>query len=452
MNTLLLWLGLRPWAAASACDQFTRVFAAISLFSIEMQIATWIGAGSLATLVPVNAAAALGLALATRGLRVGPLPAPGRPTWPPPVALLAMAALVLVLNVTLPFEAADPYHLEKMDWIGTTGSLAYNPAAETKVNVLNPLYELWLADLHAVPVAGPALVRLHGVFGLGLYVLSIACVGELLRAAPGRGWAVLLVVPVVFHELVLVKNDLFGGAPALVALAWAVARAGTGPPREVAWACWLAGLAVGVKLTTLPLLPIVAGAILVTRPTWDRVATAAAAGIAGMVAAGFALTLTQNLQMYGSLMPVGEQGNVNVGPAAAVIGLLRFGISLFDLGLLTRVWWPGRGGWGGTFGLPLLWGLAVVIASARRAPLARVVLLCTALYVTAFALIFADADVAHRLVLPPALLLIAYAVTLVEQDRSPAPRAFRAAMIAVVVLSSAQILRSALLYYARAQP
>jgi hypothetical protein len=450
MNTLLLWLGLRPWAAGSACDLFTRVFAAISLFSLEMQIVTWGGAGSMWTLVPVNAALAAGLAVATRGRTLEPLSAPGRAAWLPPLAVLGMAALVLVLNVTLPLTAADPYHLDKLDWISATGTLAYNPSAETKVNILNPLYEVWLADLRIVPFAGPWLVRLHGLSGLALYVLAIACTGELLRAAGGRAWAVLLVVPVVFHEMVLVKNDLFGGAPALVALAWAVTRARGAAPGEVAWACWLAGIAVGVKLTSLPLLPIVGIAILATGPAWPRIAGAAGGGLAGLVAAGLALTLTENLRMYGSLMPAGEQGNIAAGPAAMALSAGRFAISLFDLGLLTRVWWPGRGGWGGTFGLPLIWALAVVGWAAWRTPLARTVLLAAACYFCAFAAVFPDADVAHRLVLPPALLLIACAVHLVEGERAPAARVFRAALVAVVVLSSAQILRSALLYYVRA--
>src|SRR6185295_8376717 len=75
-------------------------------------------------------------------------------------------------------------------------------------------------------------------------------------------WALLLVVPVMFHQLVLVKNDLFVGAIVLVASAWALTRADRASWREVAWASWLAGLAVAVKLTSLPVAVVLAGAVL----------------------------------------------------------------------------------------------------------------------------------------------------------------------------------------------
>ena len=80
---------------------------------------------------------------------------------------------------------------------------------------------------------------MHGDHGLLLYLLTLC---------PVRTWfdqgnspwnpRLLLVVPCVFHQLVLIKNDLFFAAPSLVVLAWLVAR-----DEDVSWVdlMWAAG-------------------------------------------------------------------------------------------------------------------------------------------------------------------------------------------------------------------
>src|SRR4051812_41683585 len=62
MNLLLLLVGLRPWAAPSSTSLLTRIFVGVSVLSVEMQLVTWLGIGSLSSLRWLNAAlAVLGL-------------------------------------------------------------------------------------------------------------------------------------------------------------------------------------------------------------------------------------------------------------------------------------------------------------------------------------------------------------------------------------------------------
>src|SRR5688572_29582616 len=87
----------------------------------------------------------------------------------------------------------------------------YDPGGDVKTNILSPIYEAVLADIRQTPVVGPMLLRIHGVLNVLLYLVAIGAVRELLRAGPGWQWTVMLVVPDVFHQFVLVKNELFAG-------------------------------------------------------------------------------------------------------------------------------------------------------------------------------------------------------------------------------------------------
>jgi hypothetical protein len=174
-------------------------------------------------------------------------------------------------------------------------------------------------------------------------------------------------------------------------------------------------------------------------------------GFLGAVAGGLFFTLFENARWYGDpLAPaqVAAMGNFTSGPGDAAESIGRFAISLFDLGLLTRRLWPGRGGWGGTFGLAFIWALVVLIWSWRRAPEARWALAIAAVHFLVFAGTFPDADVAHRLAIAPALVVMAIAVHLVERGESAGMYA-RPALVAAVALSMVQILRSAALYLMR---
>jgi hypothetical protein len=213
---------------------------------------------------------------------------------------------------------------------------------------------------------------------------------------------------------------------------------------------WLTGIAFSMKLTSFPLV-LVAGAIVVATHASDtkRIGAAAVGGIVGVIAGGLLFTLVENGRVYGdSLGPIRELGNRTASVGEAWTAVTRFVISLFDLGTLTRQWWPGRGGWGASYGLPLMWALGVSFYARRESDVRRALWLVVT-YWLAFAAVYPDADVAHRLVLAPGLLLIAMAAVVVERE-TYLPRWLRTAGFGVAALSGAQVARSAVLYWARA--
>ena len=456
MSLLLLLAALLPWAL-SPIDALTRLFVAVSILSIEMQLVTWTGAGSLAALVIVNVFVA-GTLAGWQVARKKPLLVPwtgGIIPRVPVIAFAVLAAIVFVLNASLPLRAADSYHLDRVAQIERLGTLEYDPAADPKINIVGWLYELLLADARQIPAIGPALVHVHGVFGLLLYGLTLAAAFTLLEPLRVR-WPMtaLLVVPAVFHQLVLIKNDLFIAAPTLVALVWLVASGASGTWRQMVWAGWLVGLVVGYKLTNLPLAVLFAGAVVMATGGRDLRRLAAPAGglLIGLAASGLLLTLWQNATWYGgpfAVEPVTEMGNRTSGPAEAAESVARFGISLFDLGLATPRLWPGRGGWGGTFGLPFIWAVGVLLLYYRQAHEARWALTIAGLHFIAFAAVFPDADLTQRIALAPALLVIVIAVHLIGRPQKFAGAA-RLALVPVLILSGAQIVRSAALYIVRA--
>ena len=457
MNLAILLAALLPWAVTPIAA-FTRIFLAVSVLSVEMQLVTLLGVGTLYTLPLTNVVLAvllIGWQLKSGAPFVKP-PALSvfRPPAPWPVVAM-LGALVLLLNTALPLETADPYHLERVAQIERLGTLAHDPAAAFKVNILGWVYELILADVRQIPVIGAGLVTLHGVFGLLLYGVTLATVHAILPLGASQ-WPMmaLLVVPPVFHQLVLIKNDLFVAAPALVALAWLVTRARSASWTESLWAGWLAGFVVGYKLTYLPLALVMAVGIIAAQRgrAWRPLGGLALGGCLGIIASGQILTIIENARLYGDAFasgPVAEIGNRTTNIAEAAESVVRFGISLVDLGLLTPRWWPGRGGWGGTFGLPFIWAAAVLILLCRRSREARWALTIAAFQFVAFSAVFLDADVAHRLALAPALLVIAVAVHLLDRPDKVVMSA-RWALVPVLALSSAQMLRSAFLYLTRA--
>jgi len=460
VNLLLLAIAFRAWSG-SALSAYLRILAAIAIFSLEMQLATWSHAGTIRSLRLVNLAIAVFSVLwharrrphppdaDSAGLEVNAassVPATARLSRVPPLAaVLALTAVVAGLALMRPVMGADPYHLHRVDQITGRGTLAYDPAAlDLKVNALAGVYELLLADLR-IPGMATALVRLHGLFGFGLYLLSLAVVMPWVRVQ--RRWLllVLLVIPVVFHQMVLVKNDLFGAMPAFVALSWVVARGRSMASWEVAAASALAGFAAGIKISSAPIALIVGLFVLVDHRSWRAATGAIGSGLIGAFAGGLLFTLISNVVVYGGAMqPFLSLGNRHTTPGDAMTGVVRFAVSLVDVGLVTPRVWPGRGGWGSTFGLPMVWAL-VVLALRMREPLVQRSLVAGAASFAVFAASYPDADIAHRMVIAPGLLLVAVAVGSVDGDDRQAVW-LRRALIAVIVLSAMQIGRSAVLY------
>lgn len=410
-----------------------------------MQVATWTGVATLRSVFLINAAVGVVAFAATRRNAILDLPFRAFPF----AVAGAMALLVLVVNLAHPLQAADPYHLERVAQIQRLGTLAYDTSnLDQKVNVLGWTYELVLADVDQIPLIGHTLLRVHGLFGIALYLLAIGAA----RTWFGTGrWcrAAIFAVPVVFHQFVLVKNDLFGAVPAIVVLAWLVARADEATTREIGWAAWLTGFAVAIKLTSAPLALVFVGVLLLVRQDRLRALTAAAiGGLLGAVCGGMAFTMIENTRWYGTPLAIHEAGgaynrNATIGEIGR--GVFRFIISVFDLGLITRTVWPGRGGWGGTFGLPLIWAIAMLVLRYRSSVSARRALWIASVYFLIFAALYTDADIAHRLALAPGLLLIVVAISLSDGEDTTSQR-MRLALAVVMVLSATQILRSAALY------
>jgi hypothetical protein len=449
MNLLPLLAAFVPWAR-TPLSAFTSIYLACALLSLEMQLVTVARIGSLRALVPLNLLVAVASAVwhVRHGRHAWAWVEPVR-LWAPMPALPLVAALVLFLNLWLPFEAADAYQLERVVQIERTGTLSYDGAADPKVNIVTGFYELMVADLRQLPL-GPMIVRLHGVIGVGLYALTLAAIAPWFSARSVWARTLLLFVPVVFHQFVLLKNDLFLALPSLVVLAWLVSESAEKTVRHAAWAGWLAGMVVGSKTANAPLAAtLAAGVFLLYGPRLQAVLVLAAGGLAGAICGGLALTLFQNAIFYGDMLasgPMSEIGGLNTTPLEALVGIGRFLISLVDLELVTTRWWPGRGGWGSTLGLPAIWALAVLISHARRFSEAWKALLASGACMLAFATVFHEADISQRIVLGPGLLLVVVAVSVA--DRSTARWVGRSLSFAVV-LSAAQIVRSVVLYLAR---
>jgi hypothetical protein len=445
VNLAILLIAAQVWRAAPV-DAFARVTLAIAVLSVEMQAVTLLGVGHLRSLVLVNALLGAAWLVAwpprpRRSAREGA----GEMTLPW-AAIGALTAVALLL-ASRPLVGADPYHLERVAQIQRLGTLEYDLAADIKVNVLASSYELVLADLAQVPWTGGRLLRLHGLFTLAYFTLGIAAIRQWLPGGRRWCWSAVFIVPVVFHQLAFVKNDLYSATPALVALAWTVVRAREAPSREVAAAAALAGVAVAMKWVAFPLAVVMAVRVLRhrghDRPT---VAALVLGGLGGALAGGLPYTLAQTARWYGhAFEPLAALGNRTTTLGEALTSVGRFAISLFDFGALTRQWWPGRGGWGATFGAPFMWAMVMTGARWTASPVVRGAAVAAAGYFAAFAAVYPDADVAHRLVLAPGLLLIAVAAQQTDADDARAVWLRRLLAVALAV-SAAQIARSGWLY------
>ena len=81
----------------------------------------------------------------------------------------------------------------------------------------------------------------------------------------------------------------------------------------------------------------------------------------------------------------------------------------------------------------------------RADPVARRAALAAAACAAVFALSYPDADLAHRMVIAPGLLLVAVALRCVDGE-DEAARRLRLALIPVMALSALQVARSAAAY------
>lgn len=347
-------------------------------------------------------------------------------------------------------ESADPYHLVKVWTLNSTGSLRAVPSADWKINAMGYLYELALLDV----TLGSTMLQLwSGVQGPMLfvaYVLAIVwALKRVARSVPAYALLLPCLAPVVFHQGILIKNDLFAALLLLPALFLLYEfRLGAGGGAEIAIG-FLAGLSASVKTSSAPALVAVA-LFLPWRPILDAVRTRALAAmgfVLGILGGGLVFVVVQNVSVYGS--PTGllsGTGNSTDSIPAAALSLGRFVMSWFDLGLVTRNLWPGRGGWGGAFGPAFVWALAVLVMRARDREPRRalgIVLSC----LVPFGLVYPDGDIAHRLAIAPAVFAILAATGIAATKgtlKGWTPVA--AAGIVSVVLSGALLARSSWQY------
>ncbi|HET9361106.1 MAG TPA: hypothetical protein VFO58_15255 [Vicinamibacterales bacterium] len=372
------------------------------------------------------------------------------------VACLGTVVCVLAARATLFLpESADPYHLVKVWTLNSTGSLRAVPSADWKINAMGYLYELALLD---VTLGSTVLQLWSGVQGpmlfLGYVMAIVWALKRATRSVPAYALLLPCLAPVVFHQGILIKNDLFAALlliPALLLLFEFRADEASGGALSIGF---LAGLAASVKTSSAPALVAVA-LFLPWRPLPLAARTRAAAGagfVLGLLGGGLAFVVVQNVSVYGS--PTGllaGTGNATESIPAAAVSLGRFVMSWFDFGLVTRQIWPGRGGWGGAFGPAFLWALAVLVIRARQREPRRalgIVLSC----LVPFGLVYPDADLAHRLAIAPAVFAILAAIG-IEATRGTLKgwTPVAAAGIVSVVLSGALLARSSWQYLRQAE-
>jgi hypothetical protein len=471
LNLVLLTLACLAIGPASS-PVWVAAVAGLCILSAETQIATWLGAPLELWQLAIAHAAILGLALASRDARarlasrlgiVRSLPAVPRAA----VAVLGLLLAVLVARAVLFVpESADPYHLVKTALLADTLSLRHLPVLDSKINVLGYLYELGLADLAMGTEALQRWAGLQGPLLVGIYfaaVLLILSAFAMKATADERQtgaavpWHALLLpclIPAVFHQGILVKNDLFAALLALPALLILYDEHATSRLGRCAAAGLLAGLAASVKATMLP----VGLAIAICLPrTPDTVArrTRAAAGagfLAGIVIGGLAYVSLANVATYGTVTGPISSGNLVTSVTGAGVSLGRFVMSWFDASLVTRNLWPDRGGWGGAYGPAFVWALMVLAVHSVRNQRARRAMTITLVCLVPFGLLYPDADLAHRMALAPAVFAIIAAIE-IEAARGAfqrwGPSAVAAALC--VVVSAAMIARSSAAYLQQAE-
>jgi hypothetical protein len=467
-----LAIGRASWPA------WAMAVAALCVLSAETQIATWLGMPLTLPHLAIAHSAVLGLALVRRDTRArlaarlsAGLRSPSgvgrkasafltlRSTLAAqPVAAVALGLLLVVLvarAVLFVPESADPYHLVKAALLADTLSLRHLPVLDSKINVLGYLYELGLADL-AMGADGLRLWGgLQGPLLVGIYFAAILLVVH--RSGAAVSWYALLLpclIPAVFHQGILVKNDLFAALLALPALLIVDDERATSRLGRYAAAGFLAGLAASAKATMLP----VALALAVCLP-WrplalaGRTRMAAGAGfLAGIVIGGLAYVSLANVATYGTVSGPITSGNLATSVIGAVVSLGRFVVSWFDASLFTRHFWPDRGGWGGAFGPAFIWALVVLTVHSIRNPRARRAMTITLVCLVPFGLLYPDADLAHRLALAPAVFAILAAVE-IEAGRGAFRGWSASAVVAAlcVAVSGAMIARSSAAYLRQAE-
>ncbi|MCF8482321.1 MAG: glycosyltransferase family 39 protein [Rhodospirillum sp.] len=440
LSLCLAALGVaRRWSLAALALAPVVLYAEIQAITLaggpSFRILAWVNGGLLLALLACptrrTALADWGRTLWT-GLMDARLGLAGLP-WPARAVLVALSVLVVgkALLFALP-HVKDPYHLAKVFNPLTLGDIRLVPAIDQKINVFPGLVEAVLADLYTTLDRGFGLGGVaFGLFQIATFGLHVGVLAALARRhdPEGRAWSLwftLMVTPVFFHQSLFIQNDYAAMALSAFTL-WILARpeARLSIP-DLLLAGALAGSAFSLKATTFPVF-LVAGLVLPWRSPNRAIIARLWFGLGVLppvLVGGWAYHVPRNIDVFGTPTgPMAFTGNMHTSLGSLALGLGRLAISLFDLGRVTPVLWPGRGHSGATYslilpGLFLLWALSGRENRRRTGRLVGGGLL----FILAFACVYPDADVAHRASMTGALLVGLGAALAYSNQDTPAPQ------------------------------
>ncbi len=428
MNTALLvaLLVCAPWRSGLRVTWF--FVAAIAIFSLEMQLVTVLRLRGLPVVTIVNGTGLVCCLLFQENRKRGgafcrSLSRKIASDWGAWGGLSGCSNIVVAALIAVAFtiicvrsfffqpDSVDPYHLMKVYHIERNGNIAYIPALDYKVNALGYLYELLLVDLRQIPVVGKAVFRSANPI---LFLSFLLILLRAFREGAGRRqdlflWTAPLFVSPFLTQFIVYKNDYFVFLLTLVALQVVHPTREDRQPEPFFFSGLAGGLALSTKFVSFPLVAVT----LIFLPKSPRKFLWTSRGFwvlgffLGALTGGFFFNISQNLAHYGSVMgPLENTGNMPVSLGQIGIDCFRFLLSLVDLGLVTPFRWPGRMQMGGNLGLvfAVLAGTYVALLAYRKAPLRPG--LITLLFFVLFSAAYPDSDVAHRMILAPAFLLM----------------------------------------------
>jgi Glycosyltransferase family 87 len=252
-------------------------------------------------------------------------------------AIGLLLAYELVLALTVPPNNWDSltYHLARVAAWYHHGGVYWVPNAPTdRINEFQPLAEQQIYFLFVA--TGSALL-----YAIPQYLAQLAILAAVYEAARRLGYAarpaacgacLLATFGLVAYEATTSQNDLVAAALPVVAACFLL----DGSRVESVVAGFAAGTALGVKLTTILVWPVLVGlALLRGRPTFVRAALGAAVGFVAVGCWSFALNLAHTGHVLGH---GGGRVEHTAGPSfpGSLVTLLSIAYTTLDLSVL----WP----------------------------------------------------------------------------------------------------------------
>jgi hypothetical protein len=253
------------------------------------------------------------------------------------VAIGALLAYELALALTVPPNNWDSltYHLARVAAWYHHGGVYWVPNAPTdRINEFQPLAEQQIYFFFVATGSGL-------LYALPQYLAQLAILAAVYEAARRLGYGarpstcaacLLATFGLIAYEAMTSQNDLVAAALPVVAACFLI----DGSRVESAVAGFAAGAALGVKLTTILVWPVLIGlALLRGRGTFARAALGAAAGFVAIGCWSFVLNLAHTGHMLGH---GGGRVEHTAGPSfpGSLVTLLSIAYTTLDLSVL----WP----------------------------------------------------------------------------------------------------------------